>query len=77
MGVVIANFSKIEARLKVLYVRLKGIPEGGLKALETKGFGWEINSNCRNSQDSYNIYQITLGKESNWFKNIILYGYKL
>ncbi len=58
MGVVIANFSKIE-------VRLKGIPEGDLKALETKGFGWEINSNCRNSQDSYNIYQITLGKESN------------
>jgi len=36
--VVIAVFSKIEARLKVLYVRLKGIPEGGLKAFKTKGF---------------------------------------
>ena len=34
---VIANFSKIEARLKVLYVRLKGIPEGGLKALKKRG----------------------------------------
>ena len=32
-NVVIAVFSKIETRLKVLYVRLKGIPEGGLKAL--------------------------------------------
>lgn len=32
-NVVIADFSKIETRLKVLYVRLKGIPEGGLKAL--------------------------------------------
>jgi len=32
-NVVIANFSKIETRLKALYVRLKGIPEGGLKAL--------------------------------------------
>ena len=31
--VVIADFLKIEARLKVLYVRLKDIPEGGLKAL--------------------------------------------
>jgi len=31
--VVIANFSKIDARLKALYVRFKGIPEGGLKAL--------------------------------------------
>jgi len=31
--VVIADFLKIETRLKVLYVRLKGIPEGGLKAL--------------------------------------------
>jgi len=31
--VVIAVFLKIETRLKVLYVRLKGIPEGGLKAL--------------------------------------------
>jgi len=37
-NVVIADFSKIETRLKVLYVRLKGIPEGGLKALKTKGF---------------------------------------
>lgn len=33
MGVVITNFSKIETRLKALYVRKKGIPEGGLKAL--------------------------------------------
>jgi hypothetical protein len=32
-NVVIAVFSKIKARLKALYVRLKGIPEGGLKAL--------------------------------------------
>ena len=32
-NVVITDFSKIETRLKVLYVRLKGIPEGGLKAL--------------------------------------------
>jgi len=29
MGVVIADFSKIETRLKALYVRKKGIPEGG------------------------------------------------
>jgi hypothetical protein len=28
-----ADFSKIETRLKALYVRLKGIPEGGLKVL--------------------------------------------
>ena len=28
MGVVIANFSKIEARLKALYVRFWGVPEG-------------------------------------------------
>jgi len=33
-----AIFSKIETRLKALYVRLKGIPEGGLKALQIKGF---------------------------------------
>jgi hypothetical protein len=33
MGVVTANFSKIEASKKALYVRLKGIPEGGLKPL--------------------------------------------
>ncbi len=32
-NVVIANFPKIDARLKALYVRLKGIPEGGLKPL--------------------------------------------
>jgi hypothetical protein len=32
-NVVIADFSKIETRLKALYVRKKGIPEGGLKAL--------------------------------------------
>ena len=38
MGVVITNFSKIEARLKALYVRKKGIPEGGLKAFIYKGF---------------------------------------
>ena len=31
--VVLAIFFKIETRLKVLYVRLKGIPEGGLKPL--------------------------------------------
>ena len=37
MGVVIADFSKIEARLKALSVRFWGIPEGGLKALKTKG----------------------------------------
>ena len=36
--IVIAVFPKIEARLKALYVRLKGIPEGGLKAFKTKGF---------------------------------------
>ena len=36
--VVIADFSKIETRLKVLYVRLKGIPEGGLKPLQIKAF---------------------------------------
>ena len=33
MGVVIADFSKNEARLKALYVRFRGIPERGLKAL--------------------------------------------
>lgn len=38
MRVIIVDFSKIEVRLKVLYVRLKGIPEGGLKALQIKGF---------------------------------------
>jgi len=65
MGVVIVNFSKIKVLLKALYVRLKGISERGLKALKTKDFRWEINSNCRNSQNPYNIYQITLGKESN------------
>ena len=43
--VVIANFSKIETRLKVLYVRLKGIPEGGLKPLQIKGFKGGINRN--------------------------------
>jgi len=32
-NIVIAVFSKIEARLKALYVRKKGIPEGGLKPL--------------------------------------------
>ena len=31
MGVVIADFSKIETRKKALYVRLKGIPERGKK----------------------------------------------
>ena len=36
--VVNCHFAKIEARLKALYVRLKGIPEGGLKALKTKGY---------------------------------------
>lgn len=33
MRVMIVDFSKIEVRLKVLYVRLKGIPESGLKPL--------------------------------------------
>ena len=32
-NVVIADFSKIKTQKKVLYVRLKGIHEGGLKAL--------------------------------------------
>ncbi len=32
MGVVIANFSKINALLKALYVRLKGIPVGARRA---------------------------------------------
>jgi hypothetical protein len=32
-GVVIADFSKIEMQKKALYVRFKGIPEGGLKPL--------------------------------------------
>jgi hypothetical protein len=36
--VVIAVFSIIETCLKVLYVRLKGIPEGCLKALQIKAF---------------------------------------
>lgn len=42
MGVVIAVFSKIETQKKVLYVRLKGIPEGGLKPLQIKGFRGQI-----------------------------------
>jgi len=42
-NIVIANFSKIETHLKALYVRLKGIPEGGLKALQIKGFKGGIN----------------------------------
>ena len=33
-NVVIADFSKIEVRLKALSVRLKGIPEEGLKPLQ-------------------------------------------
>jgi len=37
-NVVIAVFLKIETRLKVLYVRLKGIPEGDLKAFIYKAF---------------------------------------
>ena len=37
MGVEFAVFSKIEACLKALYVRKKGTPEGGLKALQIKG----------------------------------------
>ena len=32
-NIVIADFSKIETSLKALYMRLKGIPEGGLKTL--------------------------------------------
>ena len=46
MGVVIADFSKIDARLKALYVRFKGHSRRGtacralwgLKALQIKGF---------------------------------------
>jgi len=37
-NVVIAVFLKIKVRLKALSVRLKGIPEGGLKALQIKAF---------------------------------------
>ena len=33
-----ADFSKIKTHLKALYVRLKGISEGGLKALQIKAF---------------------------------------
>jgi hypothetical protein len=36
--VVIPLFSKIKACLKALYVRFWGIPEGGLKPLQIKGF---------------------------------------
>jgi len=36
--VVIADFSRIEARLKALYVRFWGIPEGCLKAFKIKGY---------------------------------------
>ena len=36
--VVIADFSKIGGLKKALYVRLKGIPEGGLKAFKIKSF---------------------------------------
>ena len=39
--VVIADFLNFRARLKVLYVRFWGIPEGGLKPFVLKGFrGW-------------------------------------
>ena len=38
MGVVIADFSKFEVRLKALSVRFWGIPERGLKPLQIKGF---------------------------------------
>ena len=44
MGVVICHFSKIEARLKALYVRLKGISEGGSESPKNKGFPGERNS---------------------------------
>ena len=37
-NVVIAVFFKIEVRFKALSVRLKGIPEGGLKPFQIKGF---------------------------------------
>ena len=37
-GGIIVDFSKIEARLKALYVRYKGIPEGGSESLINKGF---------------------------------------
>ncbi|MBA7609828.1 hypothetical protein ES703_17022 [subsurface metagenome] len=35
--VVIADFLNFRVRLKALYVRFWGIPEGGLKAFKTKG----------------------------------------
>jgi hypothetical protein len=37
-NVLITVFLKIEVRLKTLSVRFKGIPEGGLKAFQIKGF---------------------------------------
>jgi len=36
--VVIADFSKLEVRLKALSVRFWGIPKGCLKPLQIKGF---------------------------------------
>ena len=46
MGVVIADFSKIKTQKKVLFVRLKGIPEGGLKPLQIKGFEEQQKPKC-------------------------------
>ena len=40
MGVVIADFSKIETAQKALSVRLKGISEGGQKWGQTLLFIW-------------------------------------
>jgi len=40
MGVVIADFSKIKARLKALYVRFWGVPEGVKKWGQTLLFIW-------------------------------------
>jgi hypothetical protein len=54
-NVVIAVFLKIETRLKVLYVRLKGIPEEGLKALQIKAFKG-ANKNREPSPVSYVPY---------------------
>jgi hypothetical protein len=47
--VVIPLFSKIKACLKALYVRFWGIPEGGLKPLQIKGFMGGVNRNRKPS----------------------------
>jgi len=38
-NIVFTDFSKIETRLKALYVRLKGIPEGGLNPCKQRVSG--------------------------------------